>query len=108
MIHHGIPGAKFSCKMDEKIDFNQPRIIICNHQSHLDLMCQLVFTPKIVFLTNQWVWNNPFYGLIIRNAEYLPVKDGLESMLPHLKSLVARGYNIAIYPEGTVEGLQHW
>ncbi len=101
MIHHGIPGTKFSCKMDEKVDFTQPRIIICNHQSHLDLMCQLVFTPKIVFLTNQWVWNNPFYGLIIRNAEYLPVKDGLESMLPHLKSLVARGYNIAIYPEGT-------
>ncbi len=101
MIHHGIPGAKFSCEMVEKVDFTQPRIIICNHQSHLDLMCQLVFTPKIVFLTNQWVWNNPFYGLIIRNAEYLPVKDGLDSMLPHLKSLVARGYNIAIYPEGT-------
>ncbi len=101
MIHHGIPGAKFSCEMDEKVDFTQPRIFICNHQSHLDLMCQLVFTPKIVFLTNQWVWNNPFYGLIIRNAEYLPVKDGLDSMLPHLKSLVARGYNIAIYPEGT-------
>ncbi len=101
MIRHGIPGTKFICKMDEKIDFSQPRIIICNHQSHLDLMCQLVFTPKIVFLTNEWVWNNPFYGLIIRNAEYLPVKDGLENMLPNLKSLVARGYNIAIFPEGT-------
>lgn len=101
MLHHGIPGTKFFEKVHEGINFDKPRIIICNHQSHLDLMCQLVFTPKIVFLTNQWVWNNPFYGLIIRNAEYLPVVDGLGPLVPHLKSLVSRGYSVAIYPEGT-------
>ena len=101
MLHHGIPGTKFYHKVNGNIDFNKPRVIICNHQSHLDLMCQLVFTPKIVFFTNQWVWNNPFYGLIIRNAEYLPVVDGLGPLLPQVKSLVERGYSIAIYPEGT-------
>ena len=101
MLHHGIPGTKFYHKVAKGIDFDKPRIIICNHQSHLDLMCQLVFTPKIVFFTNQWVWNNPFYGLLIRNAEYLPVVDGLEPLLPEIKSLVERGYSIAIYPEGT-------
>ena len=101
MIHHGIPGTKFKSKVCGGIDFNKPRIIICNHQSHLDLMCQLVFTPKMVFLTNSWVWNNPFYGLMIRNAEYVPVVDGLESIMPQLRSLVSRGYSIAVYPEGT-------
>ena len=101
MIHHGIPGTRFMQKVEGQIDFDKPRIIICNHQSHLDLMCQLVFTPKIVFLTNQWVWNNPLYGFLIRNAEYLPVMDGLDSILPHLKSLVQRGYSVAVYPEGT-------
>ncbi len=101
MIHHGIPGTKFYAKVDESVDFDKPRIIICNHQSHLDLMCQLVFTPKIVFLTNDWVWNNPFYGLLIRSAEYLPVSDGLDAIMPHLRSLVERGYSVAAYPEGT-------
>lgn len=101
MIHHGIPGTRFIQKVQGNIDFDKPRIIICNHQSHLDLMCQLVFTPKIVFLTNQWVWNNPLYGFLIRNAEYLPVKDGLDNILPHLKSLIERGYSVAVYPEGT-------
>lgn len=101
MIHHGIPGTKFRENIIGDTDFSQPRIIICNHQSHLDLMCQLVFTPKIVFLTNDWVWNNPFYGLMIRNAEYLPVRDGLETLMPQLRSLVQRGYSIAVYPEGT-------
>ena len=101
MMHHGIPGTKFRTKIDKGLNFDKPRIIICNHQSHLDLMCQLVFSPKVVFLTNEWVWNNPFYGLLIRNAEYLPVKDGLENIMPQLRSLVNRGYSVAVYPEGT-------
>lgn len=101
MIHHGIPGTKFRYQVKEEIDFDKPRIIICNHQSHLDLMCQLVFTPKVVFLTNQWVWNNPLYGFLIRHAEYVPVIDGLESNLPQLRSLIDRGYSVALYPEGT-------
>lgn len=101
MLRHGIPGTKYRFELAEGIDFDKPRIIICNHQSHLDLMCQLVFTPKIVFLTNAWVWDNPFYGLLIRNAEYLPVKEGLEEIMPHLRSLIERGYSIAVYPEGT-------
>ncbi len=100
-IHHGIPGTKFRYKVDDDVDFRKPRVIICNHQSHLDLVCQLIFTPNIVFLTKEWVWNNPFYGLLIRNAEYLPVVEGIESLLPQLKSLVQRGYSIAVYPEGT-------
>ena len=110
MMTHGIPGTRFIRKVNGKllrgkdngdISFDQPRIIICNHQSHLDLMCQLVFTPKVVFLTNQWVWDNPTYGFLIRHAEYLPVVDGLEPLMPHLRSLVERGYSIAVYPEGT-------
>lgn len=101
MIHHGIPGTKFRYQVKEKTDFDKPRIIICNHQSHLDLMCQLVFTPNVVFLTNQWVWNNPLYGFLIRHAEYVPVIDGLESNLPLLRSLIDRGYSVALYPEGT-------
>jgi 1-acyl-sn-glycerol-3-phosphate acyltransferase len=101
MLRHGIPGTKFVCKKNTEVDLNQPRIIICNHQSHLDLMCQLVFTPKIVFLTNDWVWNNPLYGVLIRNAEYLPVSKGLENIMPQLQSLIERGYSIAVFPEGT-------
>lgn len=114
MIHHGIPGTKFRCKVNGilgngkkpmpsscGIDFDKPRIIICNHQSHLDLMCQLVFSPKVVFLTNQWVYNNPSYGFLIRHAEYLPVVDGLGPLLPKIRSLVERGYSIALFPEGT-------
>jgi 1-acyl-sn-glycerol-3-phosphate acyltransferase len=109
MLTHGIPGVKFSydIKGDRSQEtgvssiFDRPRVVICNHQSHLDLFCQLIFTPNIIFLTNDWVWNNPSYGLLIRHAEYYPVREGLEELLPKLRSLVERGYSIAVYPEGT-------
>ncbi len=101
MVGHGIPGVRFKCKVAKGTDFSRPHLIVCNHQSHLDLMCQLIFTDKVVFLTNDWVWNSPFFGLLIRNAEYLPVSRGVENILPQLRSLVQRGYSVAVYPEGT-------
>ena len=101
MLKHGIPGVRFSYSVSDGVTFDQPRVIICNHQSHLDLMCQLILSPNMVFLTNDWVWNNPFYGLLIRNAEFYPVREGLDELLPKLRSLVERGYSIAVYPEGT-------
>ena len=101
MIHHGIPGTRFSSKVAEGVNFDKPHIIICNHQSHLDLMCQLIFSPKMIFLTNDWVWNNPFYGMVIHQAEYYPVSDGIEQHVERLRSLYERGYSIAVFPEGT-------
>lgn len=101
MLKHGIPGTKFTYQVDPQVNFSKPSVVICNHQSHIDLACQLIFTPNMIFLTNQWVWNNPLYGLLIRHAEFYPVADGIEELMPQLQSLVERGYSIAVYPEGT-------
>lgn len=101
MLKHGIPGTKFTYQVDPKVSFSKPAVVICNHQSHIDLACQLIFTPNMIFLTNQWVWNNPLYGLLIRHAEFYPVADGIEELMPQLQSLAERGYSIAVYPEGT-------
>ena len=101
MLRHGIPGTKFTYQVaDEKV-FDRPHVVICNHQSHLDLACQLIFTPNIIFLTNDWVWNNPFYGFLIRNADYVAVSNGIDESLPKLLQLVHDGYSIAVFPEGT-------
>ncbi|MBO7069476.1 MAG: glycosyltransferase [Bacteroidaceae bacterium] len=82
-------------------DFRKPAIIICNHQSHLDLMILLSLTRKIVFLTNNWVYNSPFFGYILRHAEYYPVSMGYDKLKPKIKDLTDRGYCIAVFPEGT-------
>ena len=99
--YHKIPGVPYSQGNPHNEKFDTPAVIICNHQSHLDLMPMLMQTPKMIILTADWVWNNPVYRYTIRSAEFLPVSAGVEAILPQLKSLVERGYSIAVYPEGT-------
>lgn len=81
--------------------FEKPGVIICNHQSHIDLLYTLMLSPKIITLTNQWVWKSPFYGWIIRYADFLPIVDGIEEHVDTLEKLVADGYSILVFPEGT-------
>ena len=99
-VHH-LPHIKFVMNNIAGESFEKPAVIISNHQSHFDLLCMMALSPKIVFLTNDWVWRNPFYGLVIRKAEYYPVSDGMERNLPRLKDLYERGYSICVFPEGT-------
>jgi glycosyltransferase involved in cell wall biosynthesis len=47
MLQHGIPGVRFSYQMSDEQAFSRPAVVISNHQSHLDLMCKLIFTPTL-------------------------------------------------------------
>ena len=96
-----VPGVKFYLENRVGETFERPAVVISNHQSHLDLMCLMMLTPKIVFLTNDWVWHNPFYGMVIHRAEFYPVSNGIENHVEQLRSLYDRGYSICVFPEGT-------
>lgn len=94
-----VPGVRFTQTGGD--DFGNPSVVIANHQSHLDLICLMALNPKLVFFTNDWVWKNPIYGYVIRKADYIPVNDGVEAHLDKIRALVARGYSLVIFPEGT-------
>ena len=96
-----IPGCPYTFSNPHGEDFSKPAVYICNHQSHFDVLPILALHPKVILLTNEWVWNSPFYGYLIRKAEFYPVMEGLEKNLEHMKDLVARGYSVVIFPEGT-------
>lgn len=96
-----IPGVRYTQSNPHGETFEKPAVIICNHQSHLDIVAMLSQHPKMIILTADWVWNSPFYSYAIHNAEFLPASSGMDAIMPQLKSLVDRGYSIAIYPEGT-------
>ena len=96
-----IPGCPYAFSNPHGEDFSKQAVYICNHQSHFDVLPILALHPKVILLTNEWVWNSPFYGYLIRKAEFYPVMDGLEKNLNHMKDLVSRGYSIVIFPEGT-------
>lgn len=96
-----MPGIKYTFNNSIGETFENPAVIISNHQGHFDLMCILMMTPKLVVLTNDWVWHNPLYGWILRVAQFYPVTNGLEYNLEKLQSLIDRGYSVVVFPEGT-------
>jgi len=81
--------------------FKQPAIIIANHQSFLDILVMIMLHPKLVLLTNKWVWNSPVFGFVVRLAEYYPVMQGAELSIDTLGEKVKQGYSVVIFPEGT-------
>ncbi|MBL0049107.1 MAG: MMPL family transporter [Bacteroidetes bacterium] len=82
-------------------DFSKPAVIIANHQSHIDLPLVMMLHPKLLILTNDWVWNNPFYGFVVKFADYYPVSNDVEKEMDLMRARVAEGYSILIFPEGT-------
>lgn len=81
--------------------FTRPSIVIANHQSFIDLIVILSLNPNLVLLTNDWVWNSPLFGRIVRWADYYPVSSGIENSLVRLKNKVDQGFSIVVFPEGT-------
>jgi uncharacterized protein len=81
--------------------FDKPSIIIANHSSFLDILTTTMLSPKLILLTNRWVWNSPFFGAAVRLAEYYPVDDGAEDAVERLREKISEGFSIVIFPEGT-------
>ena len=81
--------------------FVKPSVIVCNHQSHLDLIYLLKLSPKIIVLTNRWVYHAYFYGKVVRHADFISVENGFDSCVEPLQKLVSQGYSVAVFPEGT-------
>ena len=81
--------------------YEKPAVIIANHQSFIDILLLLSTSPKIVMLTNSWVWNSPFFGWIVKYADFHHTEDGYEVLAERLKERVDEGYSVVVFPEGT-------
>jgi acyltransferase len=96
-----MPQVKHTVNNPYGTAFDKPSVIIANHQSHLDLLYILMLSPKIIALTNRWTWHNPFYGIIIRYADFVPVENGIEENMGKIRMLVDKGYSVLVFPEGS-------
>ena len=83
-----------------KEDLKRPAIIICNHQSSLDIVPLIMLNPKILMLTNNKKWNAPIFGPVIRMADYFPSEE-IEQKTDKIADRMKHGYSLIIFPEGT-------
>jgi len=84
-----------------KENFDKPAVVIANHQSFLDILTMAMLNPKLILLTNKWVWNSPVFGWAIKMADFYPVANGIENSVDLLKTQTDKGYSIVVFPEGT-------
>ncbi|MDR1671575.1 MAG: 1-acyl-sn-glycerol-3-phosphate acyltransferase, partial [Alistipes sp.] len=81
--------------------FARPAVVIANHQSFVDILVLLSLHPKLVMVTNSWVWRSPFFGRIVRYADFFHTADGYEDLAGALRDKVTDGYSVVVFPEGT-------
>jgi len=81
--------------------FKKPAVIICNHQSIIDIPLLMMFYPKIIMITNDKWYKSTLGGIIIRMSGYLPSSLGYDVISEKFAEYVASGYSIVIFPEGS-------
>ncbi|WP_228428637.1 MMPL family transporter [Chryseobacterium daecheongense] len=80
-------------------DFSKPAVIIANHTSFLDTLAIAMTTHKIVYLVNDWVYQSPIFGKMVRALGFYPVSQGIENGMEKLKEKVDQGYSLVVFPE---------
>lgn len=82
-------------------DFSKPAVIICNHQSSLDVMLAMMLHPKVILFINRRVWNLPFVGFVVKSADFFPTTENAEEGIDKIAARVKQGYSVVVFPEGT-------
>ena len=86
---------------DYNEQFDRPAVIICNHQSLIEILTLLSLSPKVIILAKEAFGRNPISGAILKLADFYPVSDGYEQVTERLRDKVEQGWSIVVFPEGT-------
>lgn len=80
-------------------DLSKPAVIIANHTSFLDTLALAMVNHKIIYLVNDWVYNSPVFGKLVRALGFYPVSQGIENGMEQLKEKIEQGYSLVVFPE---------
>ncbi len=82
--------------------FAKPAVIVCNHQSVIDILSALTLPADLRMVVKPWVWNSFFMGPVIREAGYI-LSDGenTEEVFARAADCLREGDFLLFFPEGT-------
>ena len=82
--------------------FAKPAVIVCNHQSVIDIISALNLPANIRMVVKDWVWNSFFMGPVIREAGYI-LSDGENTaeVLAKAEACLREGDFLLFFPEGS-------
>lgn len=74
-------------------------IYVVNHNSSIDPYCFGVIPGEFAFFTS-WPFNIPIYNWVMKQAEYLNIGWGWETLYEKSLALLQNGCSLIIWPEG--------
>lgn len=98
-VLHLSPFVKKTVIRNPNEDFSKPCVIIANHTSFLDTLAMAMATHKIVYLVNDWVYESPVFGKLVKALGFFPVSQGIENGMDQLREKINEGYSLMVFPE---------
>lgn len=84
----------------ERLDEGGPTLVIANHPSLIDVCLLVSMVPDADCVVKREAWSNPFWGGVVRAADYIP-NDGGEELITTCVERLRAGRTLILFPEGT-------
>lgn len=98
-VHH-IASVKFLLKNPAQEVFGRPSIVICNHQSALDVLFLMAISHKLVFVINEAESHGKLVKQMFRWLDCCMLNEDEPVDAGRIKSLMEAGYSVVMFPEG--------
>jgi 1-acyl-sn-glycerol-3-phosphate acyltransferase len=91
----------------ENIKSNTSYLVICNHQSHLDIPVLVYHLPlRLTFLAKKELFKIPFFGWGMQAAGILKIdrsnqKKAIQTLKDAEKIIIGKNFSVLAFPEGT-------
>jgi len=99
------PLWKLRIEGRENIDSSKPYVLVCNHQSMLDILVLYRLFKPFKWVSKIELFNVPFVGWNMRLNRYIAVdrtnRSSYAKMFKNCERNLAMGNSIMIFPEGT-------
>ncbi len=94
-------------QIDPRLDTSRGAVVLCNHLSYLDPLLLMAAMRRSATVVKARFFHLPIFGWVLKSAGYLPssTEGGFAALMlkqmEGLKSYLAEGGNLFIFPEGT-------
>jgi uncharacterized protein len=85
-----------------KNTFRTSSLIVCNHQSILDVPISVAFSSKMCVINNNWHNNRWAKFFIQKYVRFFPVDMGKDALVEALQPSVDQECSVLIFPEGVM------
>lgn len=84
----------------EELRRGDPRLLIANHQSLLDILILFVYFPRVIMVTNHRIARS-WLASFVRILGFPHIGLSYEQLRENVGEALSSGYSVLIFPEGT-------